>query len=121
MANNDIPINEGCYRVHHRNITLRHQGGTPAPPASMAGYSKGQPIPIDTLLRAFASFSDQAPAPDANSLGLIAFGGIDLRSNQPFAYLSLEGTGWGGIEICSTATAFSLASLAIVPSNPSKL
>jgi N-methylhydantoinase B len=96
MADNDIPINEGCYRC----ITVISPYGKltniPYPHASMAGNSEGQPILIDMLLRAFAMFSDEAPAPDGNSLGLIAFGGVDSRTNSPFAYLSLDGTGWGG-------------------------
>lgn len=62
----------------------------------MAGNSEGQPAVIDMLLRAFAQFSDDAPAPDGNSLGLIAFGGIDDRTDLLFAFLHLEGTGWGG-------------------------
>ncbi|MGE4248403.1 MAG: hydantoinase B/oxoprolinase family protein [Parvibaculaceae bacterium] len=96
MASNDIPINEGCYRC----ITVISPYGkltnTPFPHASMAGNSEGQPVVIDMLIRAFAQFSNMAPAPDANSCGLIAFGGMDHRSEQPFAYLSLEGVGWGG-------------------------
>ena len=96
MASNDIPINEGCYRC----ITVISPYGKltniPYPHASMAGNSEGQPVVIDMLIRAFAQFSDQAPAPDADSCGLIAFGGVDTRSQLPFAYLSLEGVGWGG-------------------------
>ena len=96
MASNDIPINEGCYRC----ITVISPYGTitniPYPHASMAGNSEGQPIVIDMLIRAFAQFSDQAPAPDADSCGLIAFGGVDTRTEMPFAFLQLEGVGWGG-------------------------
>ena len=95
MVDNVIPINEGCYRC----ITVISPYGTltntPHPHASMAGHSEGQPILIDMLLRAFAKFSDQSAAPDANSCGLVSFGGIDPRNNTPFAYLNLEGTGWG--------------------------
>ena len=96
MANNDIPINEGCYDC----ITVISPYGTltntPLPHASMAGNSEGQPVLIDMILRAFANFSDFSAAPDANSCGLVCFGGIDTRNNQPFAYLNLEGSGWGG-------------------------
>ena len=96
MADNEIPINEGCYDC----ITVISPYGTltntPLPHASMAGNSEGQPVLIDMILRAFASFSDLAPAPDANSCGLVCFGGTDTRNNQPFAYLNLEGSGWGG-------------------------
>jgi N-methylhydantoinase B/oxoprolinase/acetone carboxylase alpha subunit len=96
MADRDIPINEGCYRC----ITVISPYGSLTnidyPHASMAGNSEGQPVVIDMLLRAFAQFSDDAPAPDGNSLGLIAFGGVDDRTSLPFAFLQLEGTGWGG-------------------------
>ena len=96
MADNEIPINEGCYDC----ITVISPYGTltntPLPHASMAGNSEGQPVLIDMILRAFANFSDLAPAPDANSCGLVCFGGTDTRNNQPFAYLNLEGSGWGG-------------------------
>lgn len=96
MADRDIPINEGCYRC----VTVVSPYGSLTnidyPHASMAGNSEGQPVVIDMLLRAFAQFSDDAPAPDGNSLGLIAFGGIDDRTELPFAFLQLEGTGWGG-------------------------
>jgi len=96
MADRDIPINEGCYRC----VTVISPYGSLTnidyPHASMAGNSEGQPIVIDMLLRAFAQFSDDAPAPDGNSLGLIAFGGVDDRTRLPFAFLQLEGTGWGG-------------------------
>lgn len=96
MADRDIPVNEGCYRC----ITVISPYGTLTnvnyPHATMAGNSEGQPVLIDMLLRAFAQFSDEAPAPDANTTGLIAFGGIDTRTNLPFAFLSHEGAGWGG-------------------------
>ncbi len=96
MADKDIPINEGCYSC----ITVISPYGTltntPLPHASMAGNSEGQPVLIDMILRAFASFSEMAPAPDANTCGLVCFGGVDTRNDQPFAYLNLEGSGWGG-------------------------
>lgn len=96
MADRDIPINEGCYRC----ITVISPYGSLTnvnyPHASMAGNTEGQPVLIDMLLRGFAQFSDDAPAPDGNSCGLIALGGIDERTNLPFAFLSLEGIGWGG-------------------------
>lgn len=96
MADRDIPINEGCYRC----ITVISPYGTLTnadyPHATMAGNTEGQPVVIDMLLRAFAQFSDDAPAPDGNSCGLMALGGIDERTNLPFAFLNLEGIGWGG-------------------------
>ena len=96
MADRDIPINEGCYRC----ITVISPYGSLTnvnyPHASMAGNTEGQPVLIDMLLRGFAQFSDDAPAPDGNSCGLVALGGIDERTNLPFAFLSLEGIGWGG-------------------------
>lgn len=96
MADRDIPINEGCYRC----ITVISPYGSLTnvtyPHASMAGNTEGQPVLIDMLLRGFAQFSEDAPAPDGNCCGLLALGGIDGRTNLPFAFLNLEGTGWGG-------------------------
>lgn len=96
MADRDIPINEGCYRCITVISPYGRLTNVNYPHASMAGNSEGQPVVIDMLLRAFAQFSDEAPAPDGNSLGLIAFGGVDDRTDLPFAFLQLEGTGWGG-------------------------
>ncbi|MEQ9259519.1 MAG: hydantoinase B/oxoprolinase family protein [Roseovarius sp.] len=96
MADRDIPINEGCYRC----ITVISPYGSLTnvnyPHATMAGNTEGQPVLIDMLLRGFAQFSEDAPAPDGNCCGLLALGGIDERTNLPFAFLNLEGTGWGG-------------------------
>ena len=96
MADNEIPINEGCYRCIKVISPYGTLTNVPLPHASMAGNSEGQPILIDMILRAFAEFSIAAPAPDANTCGLVCFGGVDTRNNQAFAYLNLEGAGWGG-------------------------
>lgn len=95
MSNKDIPINEGCYRCITVISPFGKLTNVNYPHASMAGNSEGQPIVIDMLLRCFAQFHRDAPAPDGNSCGLLAFGGIDARTNLPFAFLSHEGTGWG--------------------------
>jgi N-methylhydantoinase B len=96
MADRDIPVNEGCYRC----VTVISPYGTlvnaPYPRATVGGNSEGQPTVIDMLLRAFAQFSAAAPAADGNSCGVVGIGGVDPRTGLPFAYLNIDGTGWGG-------------------------
>jgi N-methylhydantoinase B/oxoprolinase/acetone carboxylase alpha subunit len=96
MADGEIPLNDGAYRC----ITVISPYGTIVnasyPHATMAGNSEGQPHVIDMLLRAFAQFSRDAPAGDGNSNGIVGLGGVDPRTGRTFAYLNIDGTGWGG-------------------------
>lgn len=96
MVDREIPLNEGAYRC----ITVISPYGTIVnahyPHATMAGNSEGQPQVIDMLLRAFAQFAEDAPAGDGNSNGIVGIGGLDPRTGLPFAYLNIDGTGWGG-------------------------
>ena len=119
MAGNDIPINEGCYRC----ITVISPYGKltniPYPHASMAGNSEGQPVVIDMLISAFAQFSDQAPAPDADSCGLIAFGGW-TRDPSCLSPTSVSKALAGAVRSSRTATACNSASSQIAQCSRSK-
>ena len=92
-----IPRNEGCYRP----FTIIAPPGTivncsfPAPVAG--GNTETSPRITDMV---FGALQDAIPERVAASCGGTSspflFGGIDPRTDEPYAHFHFEGVGWGG-------------------------
>ena len=98
ICERDIAYNQGCYRPIHvvtRPGTLMN-ARFPAP--TVGGNTESHPTTVDTILKAIGQFSDRVPASDGATSGTLGFGGVDAETGRPFAYLHLEGVGWGGWE-----------------------
>jgi N-methylhydantoinase B len=91
-----IPPNSGCYRP----ITVNAPKGTlvnPTPPAAVsAGNVETSQRIVDVLLRAFSSIvPDKVVAACQGTMNNLSIGGIDPRTNKPYAFYETIGGGQG--------------------------
>jgi N-methylhydantoinase B len=91
-----IPPNSGCYRP----ITVDASIGTlvnPTPPAAVAaGNVETSQRIVDVLLKAFSSIvPDKVVAACQGTMNNLSIGGIDPRTNEPYAFYETIGGGQG--------------------------
>jgi N-methylhydantoinase B len=90
-------LNEGSFRalkveIQEGNFMMAHF------PAAMAGWSRGLPTVIDTILKAVApALPETIPAAHSGVLGgSMTFFGYDPQKKSNFVLQTIEGGGWGG-------------------------
>jgi N-methylhydantoinase B len=91
------PVNEGSFRalkvvIQEGNFMMARY------PAAMAGWSRGLPTVVDTILKALAdAMPERIPAAHLGTLGgSMTFFGRDPDSGRDFVLQTIEGGGWGG-------------------------
>jgi N-methylhydantoinase B len=90
-------LNEGSFRA--LKIEIQEGNFMMAQfPAAMAGWSRGLPTVIDTILKALApALPDTIPAAHSGVLGgSMTFFGFDPGKKTNFVLQTIEGGGWGG-------------------------
>lgn len=111
----DAPYNAGMLRP----VEIITQKGSlldPLPPASVAaGNVETSQRIVDVLLGALSkAIPNRIPAASAGTMNNLAFGGLDSRSGEPFAYYETIGGGMGagsnspGLDACHTHMSNSL-------------
>jgi N-methylhydantoinase B len=90
------PVNEGSFRalrveIQEGNFMMARY------PAVMAGWSRGLPTVVDTIVKALAdAMPDRIPAAHLGTLGgSMTFFGKDPASGRNFVLQTIEGGGWG--------------------------
>ena len=90
------PVNEGSFRalrveIQEGNFMMARF------PAVMAGWSRGLPTVVDTIVKALAdAMPDRIPAAHLGTLGgSMTFFGKDPASGRNFVLQTIEGGGWG--------------------------
>jgi len=90
------PVNEGSFRalrveIQEGNFMMARY------PAVMAGWSRGLPTVVDTIVKALAdAMPDRIPAAHLGTLGgSMTFFGKDTASGRNFVLQTIEGGGWG--------------------------
>lgn len=90
------PVNEGSFRalkveIQEGNFMMARF------PAVMAGWSRGLPTVVDTILAALApALPERIPAAHLGTLGgSMTFFGYDPEKSREFVLQTIEGGGWG--------------------------
>lgn len=93
----DIPPNHGCYRPIDINAPTGTIVNAEPPAAVVGGNLETSQRVTDTVLGAFAeSDPDRVLAGCQSTMNNITFGGIDPRTESPYAFYETQGGGFGG-------------------------
>jgi N-methylhydantoinase B len=93
----DAPANAGLMRPITVHTPERSIVNASPPAAVAAGNVETSQRIVDVLLRAMAqAIPDRIPAASAGTMSNLTIGGVDPRSDQPFAYYETIAGGMGG-------------------------
>jgi N-methylhydantoinase B len=96
LIDSDVPVNDGFYR----NVRMNAPLGTVvncSPPAPVVGGWETQTRLCDVIFKAFAqALPERVPAGTKAMMAQIAFGGMDPRDGDYYAYYEAIAGGYGG-------------------------
>ncbi|MFQ5762471.1 MAG: hydantoinase B/oxoprolinase family protein, partial [Candidatus Bathyarchaeia archaeon] len=91
-----IPRNEGCYRPVTIIAPPHSIVNCSYPAACIGGNTDTYPTATDTVVASLSNvIPERTAAAHGGTCGCIGMGGVNPETEEPFAYLPIEGMGWG--------------------------